>query len=102
MGLDHSVNYDEKAPPLGAAFIMKQAIQQRKKVLELAKLNIDSNSKKLAFQISDMIVQHHKQKSQADDEHVTFQSIVNEVNALKSSIAHKGLVESPTGIFVEL
>ena len=67
MGLSSSTNFDEPTPMIGAAVMLKRAMNPT--------MEVDKSNK----------------------EEVTFQSIVDEVNALKSSIAHKALVTSPVG-----
>jgi hypothetical protein len=80
------VNYDEKIPRLSASTILKQAVDAYAKKKAL----FDEHGRRIDFDEMD------------EEQPATFQSIVEEVNALKSSVANKGLVTAPVGALLEL
>lgn len=85
MGLDSSVDYDAKIPRLSASTILTQAVDAYAR----KKAQFDEHGRRI-----DVIDE--------EEESASFQSIVEEVNALKSSIANKGLVSAPVGALLEL
>jgi len=87
MGLDSSTNFDEKIPRLSASTILKQAVDAYAR----KKAKFDETGHQIDFD-----------DDEGEEEPATFQSIINEVNALKSSVAKKGLVNAPVGALLEL
>lgn len=99
MGLETQYNFDAAPPPVGAASILGQ-------LMEHSEGKVDENGNPIAMDqmtVGDIIaMQNEKLEAIENEDDCRFQSIVNEVNALKSSIAHKGLLCSPVGAMLEL